>query len=254
MSSKKTISIIIATYNAGKTLQQCLNSIASQKSKEIELLIIDGQSTDNTLDIISSNKSIIDFHISEPDKGIYDAWNKGIQKATGEWIMFVGADDILLPSALTQYINLINKTPEINTYDYICANNEFVGEDGKILRIMGEAPSWNKMKRYMAAAHVASLHNKRNLFEKIGLYNLNFKICADYELLIRKGNKLKYLFQPIHIARMKVGGMSFSTKAIIETYFIRKEHHSVSSLFNLLLFLRDWLGFKIFTLRNIRNI
>lgn len=254
MNSNKTISIIIATYNAGKTLQHCLDSIAPQKSKELELLIIDGQSTDNTLDIINSNKLIIDFYISETDKGIYDAWNKGIQMATGEWIMFVGADDILLPNALSQYIDLINKTPEIGNYDYICANNEFIGKDGKVLKIMGEAPSWSKMKKYMAAAHVASLHNKKNLFNKVGLYNLEYKICADYELLLRKKDKLIFLFKPIHIAQMKVGGMSFSTKAIIETYLIRKRHQSVSPMFNILLFLRDWLGFKMFVLKNIKNI
>lgn len=248
------ISIIIATYNAGKTLERCLNSIAPQKNKKIELIIIDGGSTDNTFNIIHSHESIIDFHISEPDKGIYDAWNKGIQKATGEWIMFIGADDMLLPDALSQYLNIINNTPGIENYDYICANNEFIGEDGKILKITGETPSWNKMKRYMAAAHVASLHNKKNLFDKVGLYNLEYKICADYELLLRKKDKLKFIFKPIHIAQMQVGGMSFSTKAIIETYSIRKKHQSVSPMLNILLFLRDWLGFKVFTLKNIKSV
>lgn len=248
------ISIIIATYNAGKTLERCLNSIAPQKNEEIELIIIDGGSTDNTLNIIRSHESIIDFYISERDKGIYDAWNKGIEKATGEWIMFIGADDVLLPDALAQYMNIIHNTPNIENYDYICANNEFIGEDGKILKIMGEAPSWNKMRRYMAAAHVASLHNKKNLFEKVGAYNIEYKICADYELLLRKKDKLNFLFKPIHIAQMKIGGMSFSTKAIIETYFIRKKHHSVPSMFNVLLFLRDWLGFKAFTLKNIKSV
>lgn len=250
----KTITIIIATYNAEKTLQNCLNSISSQKTKETELLIIDGKSTDHTIDIITSNKSIVDFYLSESDKGIYDAWNKGIQKATGKWIMFIGADDILLPGALIQYINLINNTPNIENYDYICANNEFIGESGKVLKIMGEAPSWNRMRRYMAAAHVASLHNKKNLFDKVGLYNLEYKICADYELLLRKKDKLNFLFKSMHIAQMKVGGMSFSTKAIIETYFIRKKHQSVSPILNILLFLRDWLGFKIFILKNIKKL
>ena len=248
------ISIIIATYNAEKTLERCLNSIAPQKNEEIELIIIDGSSTDNTLNIIRSHESIIDFYISERDKGIYDAWNKGIEKATGEWIMFIGADDVLLPDALPQYMNIIHNTPKIENYDYICANNEFIGKDGKILKIMGEAPSWNKMRRYMAAAHVASLHNKKNLFEKVGSYNIEYKICADYELLLRKRDKLKFIFKPIHIAQMQVGGMSFSTKAIKETYLIRKRHQSVSAISNALLFLRDWLGFKIFTLKNIGSI
>lgn len=75
----------------------------------------------------------------------------------------------------------------------------------------------------MVAAHVASLHNKYNLFEVIGNYDLDFKICADYDLLIRKRDKLKYLFLENHIARMKVECNGFSTKAIIETYRVRRK-------------------------------
>ena len=92
---KKIISIIIATYNAEKTLKRCLNSIVSQKKDQLELLIIDGCSTDRTMDIVREFAESIDVIVSEVDKGIYDAWNKGIRLATGEWIMFLGADDYL---------------------------------------------------------------------------------------------------------------------------------------------------------------
>ena len=78
---------------------------------------------------------------------------------------------------------------------------------------------------------------------------MDFKICADYELLLRKKSKLKALMIPAHIARMTVGGMSFSTKAIIESYKIRKLHHSLPYLGNILFFLRDWLAFKFFIFR-----
>ena len=89
-SMKKIISIIIATYNAEKTLKRCLNSIVSQKKDQLELLIIDGCSTDRTMDIVREFAESIDVIVSEVDKGIYDAWNKGIRLATGEWIMFLG--------------------------------------------------------------------------------------------------------------------------------------------------------------------
>ena len=74
----KKISIIIATYNAGNVLQRCLDSIRPQKLDEIELLIIDGNSKDDTMDIINKNSDIVDYWVSEPDRGIYDAWNKGM--------------------------------------------------------------------------------------------------------------------------------------------------------------------------------
>lgn len=243
------ISIIIATWNAAKTLNRCLDSIVPQLTDEMELILVDGGSKDDTNKIIDSYGDKVAVHISEPDKGIYDAWNKGVSRAKGDWVMFVGADDILLPNAIYSYMEAIHNTPDVSTYDYICAHNEYVDMNGKLLKIMGEAPTWGKMRRSMVAAHVASLHNRHNLFETIGGYNLDFKICADYELLMRKKNTLKYLFIPAHIARMKVGGMSFSTKAIIETYKLRKLHQSLPTFLNILYFVRDWLAFKFFILR-----
>lgn len=243
------ISIIIATWNAAKTLNRCLDSIVPQLTDVTELILVDGGSKDDTNTIIDSYGNKVAVHISEPDKGIYDAWNKGVSKAKGDWVMFVGADDILLPNAINRYMEAIHNTPNVNSYDYICAHNEYVDMKGNLLKIMGEEPSWNKMRRGMVAAHVASLHNRHNLFETIGGYNLTFKICADYELLMRKKNKLKYIFIPSHIAQMKVGGMSFSTKAIIETYKLRKLHHSLPTFLNILYFVRDWLAFKFFILR-----
>ena len=243
------ISIIIATYNAAKTLRTCLDSIVPQLTDETELILVDGKSKDETNDIIGSYGSKVAVHISEPDKGIYDAWNKGVKAATGEWVMFVGADDVLLPNALNEYLKVIHATEDICSYDYICAHNEYVDMRGKQLKLLGGKPQWSKMRRGMVAAHVASLHNRTNLFGTVGGYNLDFRICADYELLLRKKDKLRYLFIPAHIARMKVGGMSFSTKAIIETYKIRRLHHSLPFLLNELYLLRDWAAYKSFIFR-----
>lgn len=244
-----TISIIIATFNAAKTLQRCLDSIVPQLTNETELILVDGGSKDSTNEIINSYGDKIAVHISEPDKGIYDAWNKGVMAAHGGWVMFVGADDILLPNAIQSYLEALSSIPNIDGYDYICAHNEYVDMQGKLLKILGEKPVWSKMRKGMVAAHVASLHNIHNLFETIGGYNLDFKICADYELLLRKKSQLKSVMIPAHIARMTVGGMSFSTKAIIESYKIRKLHNSVSLFVNKLCFLRDWIAFKLFIFR-----
>ena len=96
----KQISIIIATFNAAKTLERCLQSIISQKQQEVELLVIDGQSNDETLTILEQYREHIDVIISEPDRGLYDAWNKGIRKSQGAWMWFIGADDYILPQAV----------------------------------------------------------------------------------------------------------------------------------------------------------
>lgn len=243
------ISIVIATYNAGKTLRTCLESIIPQLTRDAELIIIDGGSKDGTNDIIASYGENVSYTISEPDKGIYDAWNKGVKVAKGDWVAFVGADDVLLPNALNAYLDCIKGTPDVNSYDYICALNEHVDENGKILKILGGKPVWNIYRRQMNAAHVASLHNRRNLFETIGEYDLQFKICADYDLLLRKRDKLKSIFIPVHIARMKVGGMSFSIKAIKETFIVRKKNKSIPLIFNCILFLINIVAFKLFIIR-----
>ena len=243
-----TISIIIATFNADKYLQNCLNSIIPQLNSNCELIIIDGASKDDTVNIIERNSEFIKFTISEPDKGIYDAWNKGIKASNNEWIMFIGADDELLPGAINKYLTLL-KSNDLSSYDYISAQNEFVNNQDKILKIIGKGAEWSLMRRGNSAAHVASLHNKQNLFDKVGYYNLDFKICADYEILLRKKENLKNYFLQSHIARMKVGGMSFTTKAIKESYEIRTKHNTITPFFNKLLFCRDYIAFKLFKLR-----
>lgn len=243
------ISIIIATYNASKTLNTCLNSIVPQLTNDTELILVDGNSDDNTNDIIDSYGNKVAVHISERDNGIYDAWNKGIKLSKGEWIMFMGADDILLPNALNIYMNTIKSTENINDYDYICAHNEYVDQEGRLLKILGKEPIWSEVKYKMTMAHVASLHNRKNLFDAIGIYNIEYKICADYELLMRKKDGLHSLFINARIARMKVGGMSFSIKAIKETYKIRKLYSSLPFCMNELYFIRDVFAFYFFIFR-----
>lgn len=91
------VSILIVTYNAERDLQKCLDSIASQIYPRLELLIIDGGSTDDTIKIVKANAKLVDFFLSEPDEGIYDAMNKGLNYINGDWVYFMGADDTLLP-------------------------------------------------------------------------------------------------------------------------------------------------------------
>lgn len=244
----KIISIIIATYNASSTIERCLKSIIPQLTEECELIIIDGESSDKTNSIIETYDKYIAKYISEPDRGIYDAWNKGIEISEGEWIMFIGADDILLPNAIKSYLDFIKIHLEMNV-DYICAHNEYVDSKGNLLKVLGENAEWQKMRYKMSAAHVASLHNKKKLFDTIGYYDLKYKICGDYELLLRKKNNLNSVFIPMRIAKMEMGGMSFSFKAIYETYLIRKEHRSISLGLNRILFLKDILTCYFFYFR-----
>lgn len=242
----KRISIIIATFNAGRTLQNCLDCIREQKDDDIELLIIDGGSSDLTGEIISRNKDIVDFYISEPDKGLYHAWNKGISKARGEWILFLGADDFLLPFALDKYRSFLDKN--ILICEYISARAYYVDENDKLIKIIGEKWNWNTFKNRMTVSHVASLH-KRSLFDEIGLFNLDFKICADYEFLMRKEDQLKALFIDEVVVKMKSGGVSLSKRAVRETCTIVNMHSRKKYLNRCILALEKYISYYLFLLR-----
>jgi glycosyltransferase involved in cell wall biosynthesis len=201
------ISIIIATYNSSKTLSQCLESIASQKNSCVELIVVDGKSSDETLSIVEDFEDTVDHVISEEDEGIYDAWNKGIKASFGEWIMYLGSDDVLCHGALDKILCFVNSNPGV---DYISGKVMLVDEDLNKIRVVGKPYNWSYFKTYMNVAHVASLHNRR-LYEKYGSYDLNFKICGDYEFLLRINKNLKAGYLDEVFAKMRVGGVSSSS-------------------------------------------
>lgn len=232
------ISIVIATYNAGKTLSRCLDSIFCQVGTDVEVLIIDGGSKDNTLSIVSLYSSKIAFWLSERDKGIYDAWNKALAHTKGEWIMFLGADDYLLPNAIQFYMDLLNNG-DLRNVDIISGRYEYVDKNGKLLGVNGSAYNYNVFKKYMNISHGSTLHNKR-LFEELGLFNLKYKICADYEFLLRRQLNGRFVDKPMIC--MQTGGMSYSKKALNETFLIRKEKNSVSLIVNCFLYIKGLLG------------
>lgn len=242
----KKISIIIATYNAGKVLQRCLDSIRPQKVDEVELLVIDGKSKDNTVEIIQKNSDIIDYFISEPDKGIYDAWNKGIKASTGEWVQFLGADDKLLPGSTEFYLNYLAKESSLDNVDIIFGRCWLVNDNGERLRKMGKPYNWNQFKRYMNVSHGSALHNK-HLFDQVGLFSLDFKICADYEFLLRKQLKAKFVNR--EILEMQIGGMSNSVKGLVDAFRVKQNRKQTSFCINLFYLIKGSIGYyckKIF--------
>ena len=215
---KILITIIIATYNAEKFVKSCLESIIPQKTNIIELIIIDGASKDNTNRVIHENEQHISYWITEPDNGIYDAWNKGIANARGEWIMFIGADDILCDDAIENYIKHIktNSITNKNT-DFISSIAQILDINNKPIKLSGREYKWPLFLKEMTVSHPGALHSKE-LFNHYGIYNTSYKIVGDYELLLRAGSQLKASYLNKTTVLMREGGVSFSTKAIMEHY------------------------------------
>jgi glycosyltransferase involved in cell wall biosynthesis len=216
---KPLISIVIAVFNGEDYLEDAILSVINQTYDNVEHIIIDGGSTDGTLDIIKKYTDKIDYWISEKDKGIYDAWNKAVQISCGQWIGFLGADDFYELNAIQIYVENINLLAKV---EFISSQSYFCTKDKKILRKIGKSWNWKDFSIYMNIAHVGSLHRK-SLFEKYGIYDINFKVCGDYDLLLRAGNKLKAGFVNQILCNMRIGGISHGgTSKIFEEIYQAK--------------------------------
>jgi glycosyltransferase involved in cell wall biosynthesis len=208
--SAPLISIIVAVFNGVKTLQQCIDSVAQQTYPNKELIIIDGGSKDTTVDLLKANRRQISYWISEPDRGIYNAWNKGLAQAKGEWICFLGADDYFWDSQVLDRMSeqLVKLPPNIRVaYGQVMIVNAY----GEGLYHMGE--HWQKVKKrfkqVMCIPHIGTMH-RCSLFEQHGQFDESFRIAGDYELLLRelKTNDA-FFIQDVIVAAMRIGGISW---------------------------------------------
>ena len=217
---KPLVSIITVVFNGEQFLEETIQSVINQTYDNVEYIIIDGGSTDGTLDIIKKYEDYIDYWVSEKDHGIYDAWNKAVCLSLGDWIAFLGADDFYLNDAIENYVSLLNQSREI--HDYISSKVELITTDKQKIKIIGNAWRWKVFKKYMNVAHVGSLHNK-NYFKKFGLYETTYKIAADYEMLLRKKEKLKASYLDVVTAKMRNAGVSNTQikQSLKETFFIK---------------------------------
>lgn len=204
------VSIITAVYNAAPTLEECLLSVRNQSYRDIEHIVIDGGSTDGSVEILQRHSSLLAYWVSERDSGVFDAWNKGLSAATGEWIAFLGAEDVLLPDAVLKYLTVCGGT----NAQYVSSRVRYI-RPGLPDKIIGRAWSWPAFQRKMTTAHVGSLH-RFDLFEKYGRYDTGYKIVGDYELLLRPGKDLNSIFVGEVTAAMLAGGNSDCFAALKE--------------------------------------
>lgn len=216
------VSLITVTYNSEATLLDTINSIRLQDYKDIEYLIVDGNSTDGTVKLIKENLDIVDKWISEKDDGLYDAMNKGIKMATGEIVGIINSDDFYHRK------DSISKIVEgFNQKDIQCvfADIRFVKANNlnKTVRYYSSkkfnlgAFSWGFMP-----AHPTFFTYTEN-FEKLGFYRTDFKIASDFELLVRflYKYKLPFKYLPIDLMKMRLGGVS--TASVESTFIINQE-------------------------------
>ena len=203
------ITIITICYNSAATIEKTIESVAEQTYKNIEYIVVDGNSKDTTIDIIKKNEKVIAKWVSEPDKGLYDALNKGIRNATGDVIGFVHSDDLLASREVLSKIACIFQEVKV---DGVYGDLQYVNKEdtSKVIRYWkSEVFKPELLKKGWMPAH-PTLFLKKEVYEKHGLFNLNYNIAADYDLMLRifSDPTLKFKYLPEVITKMRVGGAS----------------------------------------------
>jgi glycosyltransferase involved in cell wall biosynthesis len=218
-----TVSIITVVYNRSATIERAIQSVLKQTYPHIEYIIIDGASKDDTMQIVNRYSNSITKIISEKDKGMYDALNKGIQLATGDVVGILHADDEFTDGTI---IKQIAEVLQANPYvDCVYGDVGFVKEDnpGKIVRYFSSGIFNPKLFKYgFMPAHPTFFCYKK-LFDLYGYYRTDLDIAADFDLLLRylKKHTLQSFYIPKMLVRMNLGGKS--TKGIASTIKINKE-------------------------------
>lgn len=200
LKDKPLVSIITIVYNRSKHLAQTVESILGQSYNNVEYIVIDGGSTDGTLDIIRRYEHAIDYWISEPDEGISDAFNKGLTASTGQWLNFMNCGDrFALPETIQNFADNINEKA-----DLIFGKANVIDSKGKILLTSGRAFDRKKFARRMTIPHQSAFHN-RHYFQQYGLFDKRLKLAMVYELLLRK-RPLVTVFIDKTLSNMLIGG------------------------------------------------
>jgi glycosyltransferase involved in cell wall biosynthesis len=195
------VSIIIPVYNGEKTIKSAIESVINQNCKDFELIIIDGNSSDDTMNVVSEFQNYISYNISEPDKGYADAFNKGVKVATGDFIMMLAADDWLLPLAIDKFKNSVNNDTEV-----WCGS--IIQKMPYGFRLRKSNPDLEKLRTGCSLENPASFY-KRNLFDEYGFFDINWKCAADREMFLRLYvNGVKFQIEQIPIVLFEMGGLS----------------------------------------------
>lgn len=205
------VSIITAVYNNSESIQDSINSVNGQTYTDIEHIIIDGGSSDGTIDIIEKNRTKSSIFVSEPDNGIYDALNKGVRLASGDIIGFMHSDDIFSSGSVIQCI--VDEMLKSHC-DMVYGNLQYVKKDAPHTVIRNwESGEFtiDKLKWGWMPPH-PTVYLKKEVYKRFGLFDTSFRIAADYDFMLRilRNNDLSVRYIPEVFVKMRVGGESNS--------------------------------------------
>lgn len=214
MASRPAVSVIIGVKNGAAALQACLDSVAAQDWHSRETIVVDSASTDGTPALLAANLragKVADY-LSEPDRGLYEAWNKGLRRARGDWVCFLGCDDRFHDAGALRALLESPKGQARVVYGRI----HLVTDNGVIGEVLGKP--WPEARRAFLAGtmipHPGTLHH-RSLFEEHGYFDESYRIAGDYDMLLREVLARPPAFVDRVIVDMRFGGMSSKPGAIL---------------------------------------
>lgn len=230
------ISVITVCYNAAHLLKKTIESVVEQSYQEIEYIIIDGASNDNTKEFVESYGNKILIFLSEPDTGLFDAMNKGILKATGDLVIFLNAGDYYISCNVLEYAISQLKLSQAEVFfcrfiwETPCTKNIVVSDNSKVIF------DWDL--KSLNFPHPATIY-KKDAFVKVGCFDLAYTILADYEWNVRALVKMKIPFQYVDIITVKFTADGISNnadnKTLIETQNerINNEYYQPAWIYNI---------------------
>jgi glycosyltransferase involved in cell wall biosynthesis len=230
------VSIITIVFNGKDSIERTINSVLGQEYANIEYIIIDGGSTDGTIDIIRKYEERIAYWKSERDNGISDAFNKGISAANGSIIGFVNSDDWYNPDTISKIV------PHFGNHSIVYGNVQFWSAGRKSHRSYSDH---NKLRQGMTLAHPA-VFVKKEIYEKLGMFNMDFKIAMDYEFIAKAYfNNVSFYNVNSVIVNMALGGLSDRkwVQAFIEERRVKELYQG--KLLSYYFFLKQFISFSV---------
>jgi glycosyltransferase involved in cell wall biosynthesis len=232
-SQRPLVSIITVVRNGEKTLERTIQSVKEQTYESIEYIVIDGASKDTTLKIIRKHEESIDYWLSEPDNGIYDAFNKGVSACTGEFIGILNSDDWMSQDQISNAVKSFSDSGA----DFVHGDIYYHKKKGEKIFKCGDANYSEIIQKMMPQLYHTTMLCKSELFRKVGLFRTTFRIAGDYDWFIRVHSQgFKGVYEPQITGHMKIGGISttFRRRAVLEGFIacVKNGYPLIPSMFN----------------------
>ncbi len=237
---RPALSLVVATWNCASQLEQLLSSLAEQSWDNWQLVLLDNASTDGTAELVEDVRARwAGAHrlvwSSEPDGGIYDAWNRGLALAQGHYLSFIGADDTFVDRGSLERLAALTATGA----DLITARNAYYAADGRFLRVWGSGWTWRRMRQSMTIAHPGLLV-RRELFTRFGPYDPSYRICGDYDWFLRLPPDLRTVHSSDPILKVVQAGVSHTRIAQVYAETFRAQRRYLGTPWSAICWALNW--------------